>query len=346
MGRRKDLTEYERYQIEILLKDKKSISEIAVILNRHYQTIYREIKKGMVELVDSDLKLYKQYCADRGQMIADANKHEKGRELKIANDMEFVRFVERMILEERYSPAAILAYIKNNNLEYKTDVCYTTLYSYIDKGLFLNVTNKHLPIKGKRKKKNMKHITRINTKNLKGRSIEKRAEEILERADYGHWEMDTVVGKQGGDKDCLLVLTERKTRYEYIIKMPDKTQASVIKALDDLERFYGFEGFKNTFKTITMDNGVEFLNMEGVEASVIESNDKRTVAYYCHPYCSFERGSNENQNKLVRRWIAKGEDISNYDDDYIAKMQDWINAYPRKLFDWQSAADRLQEETA
>ncbi|MEW4413412.1 IS30 family transposase [Clostridium sp. AN503] len=346
MGKRKDLTERERYNIELLLKEKKSISQIAKILNRHYQTIYREVKRGTVELLGPELKLYKCYCADRGQMIADENKREKGRELKVANDLEFIRFIEHMILEKHYSPSAALAYIRNNGLNFKTSVCYTTLYSYIEKGLLLNVTNKDLPVKSKRKKKNMHRIQKINTKNLKGRSVEKRDENILDRADIGHWEMDTVVGKQGGTKDCLLVLTERKTRYEYIIKIPDKTQVSVVKALDDLEHIYGYDSFRDCFKTITMDNGVEFLDMIGIERSCLEKGKQRTEVYYCHPYCSFERGSNENQNKFVRRWIPKGEDISQFDNDYIQRMQEWINDYPRKLFDWKSAREMLFMETA
>lgn len=346
MGKRKDLIEQERYRIEILLREKKSISYIANALRRHYQTVYREIKRGTVELIDTELRPYKQYCADKGQMIADENKKEKGRKLKISNDLEFVRFLEKMILEKRYSPCAILAHIKNHNLQFKTTVCYTTIYSYIDKGLLLNVTNKDLPVKSIRKKRNIKKVKSVSLHNLKGRSIEDRDNNILSRSEYGHWEMDTVVGGHGGNKDCLLVLTERKTRYEYIIKIPDKSQISVVKALDNLESLYGFECFRNQFKTITIDNGVEFLDMMGIERSATVSGESRTVAYYCHPYCSFERGSNENQNKLVRRWIPKGSDIGQFTDEYISMVQEWINTYPRKLFGYLSASDMYRSELA
>lgn len=338
MGRRKDLTERERYQIETLLGEKNTIREIADKLGRHYMTIYREIKRGTVDMLGRDLVPIRCYCADRGQMIADECKHEKGRELKIANDLDFVRFCEKMILEEHFSPSAILAYIRENHINFKTNVCYTTLYSYIDKGLFLNVTNKNLPVKSVRKKKNMHHVSKVAKKNIRGRSIEERAFDVFDRGEYGHWEMDTVVGRQGGNRDCLLVLTERKTRYEYIFKIPNKTQASVVKVLDNLEIVYGLENFRRHFKTITMDNGVEFLDMLGVERSFTNPGEQRTTAYYCHPYCSFERGSNENQNKLVRRWVPKGTDISEYTDEYILRMQDWINNYPRKLFSWKTAS--------
>lgn len=344
MGRRKDLTERERYQIEVLLKEEKSIRQISEALGRHYMTVYREIRKGTVEMLDSELRPYRRYCADRGQDIADRNKHEKGRELKVANDLEFIRFLEKMILEERYSPNAILMYIKKHGLKFQTEVCYTTIYSYIDKGLLLNVTNKDLPVKSRRKKKNMRRISKVSKNNLRGRSIDERPETILDRDAYGHWEMDTVVGKQGGSKECLLVLTERKTRNEYICRIPDKSQDSVVKALDNLLSIYGLESFREQFKTITMDNGVEFLNMEGIETT--PDGEPRTVAYYCHPYCSFERGSNENQNKFVRRWIPKGSDISDFTDEYIQRIQDWMNDYPRAMFGGLSSADMVRLESS
>ena len=346
MGKRKDLTERERYAIEAYRNEKRSIKEISILLGRHYQTIYREIKRGTVEMVDSNLRPYKRYCADRGQAIADENKHEKGREPKVGNDLTFIRFIEQMILEKRYSLEAILLHIKKNDLQFKTKVCLNTLYNYVDKGLFLNVTNKHLPVKCNRKKRNMHKVSAVSKKNVKGRSIEERSKTILDRADYGHWEMDTVVGGQGGNKDCLLVLTERKTRFEYIFKIPDKTQISVVKTLDRLEQLYGADNFRKTFKTITMDNGVEFLDMQGVERSVTAPDTRRTVAYYCHPYCSFERGSNENQNKMIRRHIPKGADIGKYSQEEVSRIQDWMNDYPRAIFNGLSAREMQAKEMA
>lgn len=346
MGKRKDLTERERYAIEAYRNDKKSIREIATLLGRHYQTIYREIKRGTVEMMDSELRKYKKYCADSGQAIADRNKAEKGRLPKVGNDLDFIRFVESMILERKYSLEAVLLHIKKHDLKFKTEVCLNTLYNYVDRGMFLNVTNKHLPVRSKRKKRNMRRISKISLNNVKGRSIEERAKEILSRNDYGHWEMDTVVGNQGGNKDCLLVLTERKTRFEYIFKIPDKSQLSVIKVLDNLEHAYGYENFCATFKTITMDNGTEFLDQSGVECSALHPDAKRTVAFYCHPYCSFERGSNENLNKMIRRHIPKGADIADYTEDDVQYIQDWMNDYPRAMFGGLSAREMREKELA
>ena len=134
--------------------------------------------------------------------------------------------------------------------------------------------------------------------------IEKRPVEIAERNTFGHWEMDSVVGARGVSKKALLVLTERKTRKEIIFLLKDHTSAAVVKALDRLERKLG-KKFREIFKSITVDNGSEFADWEGMERSR-RSKKKRTKIYYCHPYSSWERGSNENQNKLVRRHIPKG----------------------------------------
>ena len=116
---------------------------------------------------------------------------------------------------------------------------------------------------------------------------------------------------------------------------------SVIKAIDDMERKYQ-NLFPIKFKTITVDNGTEFLNHEMLEKSSIGLRS-RTEVYYAHAYSSWERGSNENANKLIRRFIPKGSDISKFSDKTIEKKQNWINNYPRKIFNYKSTNDILQE---
>ena len=138
--------------------------------------------------------------------------------------------------------------------------------------------------------------------------------------------MDLVVGT---GHSCLQVLTERKTRKELIFKIPNKKQESIQKVLDTLET--NLRGrFKTVFKSITTDNGIEFLNQEGIENSCVIKDEKRTVCYYAHPYSSWERGSNENANKLIRRFIAKGKNIDKYNDMEIKKIEDWMNNYREK----------------
>ena len=148
--------------------------------------------------------------------------------------------------------------------------------------------------------------------------------------------MDTVYSKQT-KKTTLLVLTERKGRGECIIKMKSRTENEVKRALDRLERILTPKGFREIFKTITCDNGGEFADPNLIEKACINKKIPRTVLYYCHPYSSWERGSNENNNRFIRRWIKKGEDFGDYSDEEIQEIQDWVNDYPRRIFDGMSA---------
>lgn len=172
------------------------------------------------------------------------------------------------------------------------------------------MSNKNLPVK-KNKKRNYKKVQRQQKRAAAGESIDKRPKEIDTREEFGNWEMDSVLGKRGKSKNTLLVLTERKTRNEIIFKLPDHTDEAVVAALDRLERKWGTDMFKRVFKTITVDNGSEFADAEGLQRSIINEGEKRTKVYYCHPYSSWERGTNEVTNKMIRRKIPKG---TNFDD--------------------------------
>lgn len=331
----KYITESERYKIEVLLKEKYSVAQIAKIIGKTRQTIYNEIKRGKTKQLDSELREQYVYLADRAQEQSKQNQSNKGREYKIGNDMNFVKYVEKMKNEEKYSPYAILESIKKNNLQFNTQICLRTLYNYLEKGLFLNIPTK--------KKKTNREKRKVALNNLKGTSIEKRPKEIKERKEYGHWEMDTVVSGQGKGKSCLLVLTERASREELIFKMPNKKAESTVKVLNKLEKQLGAKNFRETFKTITVDNGVEFLDFTGIEKSKINKKLKRTNIYYCHPYCSSERGSNENANKLIRKFIPKGTNIDEIEEDFIYYIQNWINNYPRKIHNGLCANEKKRQ---
>ena len=331
----KHLNERERYKIEILLKENMKAKDIAKRLGRSTRTIERERKRGTIILLNSDLTYREEYCADVAQRdYMDLSKN-KGPGLKIGKDHKLAKHIEKKIIEDKYSPDAVIGEIKQKNKKFDTTICTKTLYNYIDQGVFANITNKDLPIKKDKKKGNYKKV-RIAHKNLKGTSIEERPEHIETREEYGHWEMDCVVGKRKGGGSALLVLTERKFREQIIIKMPNQKQKSVIKALDKLEKQYGNK-FKEKFKTITVDNGVEFLDCKSMQRSISNLEEKRTKIYYCHPYSSWERGSNENANRLIRRFIPKGTDIGRFTHKMIKFIEDWINNYPRRIFDYKSS---------
>lgn len=337
----KHITERERYEIEILLKAGLKPISIAKQLGRHKRTIEREITRGTIKLLNSDLTYRDEYCADSSHRIYQQNAANKGPGLKISNDHELAEHIEKKIIEDKFSPGAVMGQIKEQELHFETTICTKTLYNYIDQGIFLNLTNKDLPVKKNKKKTRYKKI-KIAHKNLKGTSIEKRPKEVDERNSYGHWEMDCVVGKRGGSGATLLVLSERMSREEIIYKMPNQTQKSVIDVVNDLERKYG-KAFPETFKTITVDNGSEFLNFNGLEQSIHSAEKSRTNVYYAHPYSSWERGTNENSNKLIRRFIPKGADIGAFSHKAIDKIQDWMNNYPRGIFGYKTANDIVKK---
>ena len=229
----------------------------------------------------------------------------------------------------------VIGEIRKKGIKFKVSICTKTLYNYIENGVFARITNKDLPVKRNKRKGRYKRV-KIALNNLRGTSIEERPAHIEAREEYGHWEMDCVVGKKGGSGATLLVLTERRTRQEIIRKMPDKTQASVKKVLDQLERKYN-NNFSTRFKTITVDNGTEFLNSKELESSVREPQKTRFKMYYAHPYSSWERGSNENANKMIRRFIPKGTDIGKLALKDIRRIEYWMNNYPRRLLGYRSA---------
>ena len=332
------LTYADRVAMETLLNRKCSKADVARYLKVSRATITREFKKGIYVHTNSDLTETEKYSADLAQKNTDYAQTSKGRPLKIGNDMEYAEYLESKIVNDGCSPAAALALA--HDLGMKTHVSVNTLYRYIDHGLFLKLTNKYLPVKSKRK--NHKHKVRVQKRMSAGQSIENRSDEVNSRDTFGHWEMDTVKGKRGKSKNSLLVLTERKTRDEIVMKLPEHTAAAVVNALDAIERKWG-DMFKQVFKTITMDNGSEFADCEGIERSALGAGS-RTKTYYCHPYSSYERGSNEVTNKMIRRHIPKGTNFDEKTDEEISAIESWVNNYPRKIHDYHSAGELFEEE--
>lgn len=335
----KYFTETQRYQLEIMLQDKIPVKQIAERLGKCISTIYNEIKRGTVELLSSELVPYKVYKADYAQRDFLERQTAKGSDFKIGNDFELVNFIEDKIKNEKWSPETVIGFIRTNpDVNFKTDICFKTLYNYIHSGLFINVRESDLKHYRKKRQNQEKEIA---LHNLRGKSITERPADIKDREEFGHWEMDTVIG-QRDKKSCLLVLSERKTRTEIIRKIKSKSQDAVKAALDQIEKNLGSDQFRERFKTITTDNGVEFLNAEKIETSI--DGGKRTISYYCHPYSSWERGTNENINKMIRRWIPKGADITLYTDQQIEYIEHWINVFPRKIFNFKSSRDMLRTE--
>lgn len=344
---RKNLTLTQRLMLENCLNAKLRKKTIAEKLGVHISTVYREIKRGQctmkkIHYIDWFGEKHYKYFTAYSPNLAQSNYHlnmtSKGIPLKLGNDYDFVNYVEHRVLYDRMSPCAVLGEIKHKKM-FRTCISKTTLYRYIEMGIFSNISMADLPM-GLRKKKYRKAVAK---RPPRGTSIEKRPADIAERNSFGHWEMDCVVGKQC-TKNVLLVLTERNTRYEKIFRMPNKKPESVLKCLDILERNFGKTKFRKVFKSITVDNGVEFSDFDGMEKSIY--GDKRTNIYYCHPYTSCERGSNERINRDIRRWFPKGTDFSKFPLKKVRFVESWLNDYPREIFGFATPAEMFAAELA
>lgn len=331
----KHLTWTNRLQIEAWQKVGISKKKMADLLGVSLRTVYNELSRGEYTHLNTDYTVEIRYSPDIAEKKYREYLKSKGPGLKIGNDHEYAEYVEKMIGEKKYSPEAVIGEIKAKGLSFKTSLSKQTIYRYIDQGIFLTISNKSLPIK-----KNKTAKAKCERKNAarapKGKSIEDRPEEVKDRSNFGHWEMDSVEGKKG-TKATLLVLTERASRKELIELMKDKTAGSVLKALSRIERRLGKTRFAETFKTITVDNGSEFSDGKGIETSSFSGS--RTTLFYCHPYSAYERGSNENQNKMIRRHLPKGTDLSKLTKKQVKQLENWINEYPRKIFGYKCSND-------
>lgn len=339
----KHFAEKERYKLEVLVEQKIRVSKISSLVKKSRSTIYRELKRGRIKLKKSDLSEEEKYRADVAQRKYEEKVINRERSLRIGKDKELEKYILERIKKERYSPDAIIGEIKHKGLKFEGMICTKTLYNYIAKGIFSEISNKDLWEKRKRKIRKYKKA-RISLRNRSGRSIEERAEAINQRKDYGHWEGDCVKGPQGQGTTCLFTLTERKTREQVMMKIKSASQAEIKQKLDELEKRYGNK-FGDKIKSITFDNGGEFLDWEGIETSVINATRPRLKTYFAHPYSSWERGSNENQNRMIRRFIPKGTDISKISEIRIEQIEKWMNNYPRKILGYRSANELSQQLT-
>lgn len=335
----KYITLTQRRQIEAGLSMGMNKKEIAEHIGMSVRTVYRELKRGLCTqrkkvydiYGDYNYKDYTAYSADIAEDKFRLNMTSKGAPLKVGNDYDFIRYVEKH-LKDKITPCALVGEMKRNK-PCKTIVSKTTMYRYISMGLFMGISMEY----GKQHKQyRQKKIKRAP----KGTSIEKRPLEIAERNTFGNWEMDCVCSKQG-TTSAFLVLSERLTRKEIIFKIPNKKAETVVHCVNKLEKRYG-KLFRKVFKSITVDNGVEFSDFEGLEKSIY--GGKRLNVYYCHPYTSCERGTNERINRDIRKKYPKGTDFTNVTESEVRALEDWVNAYPREIFGFATSGEKFNEQ--
>lgn len=339
----KHLTYEERVKIEGYKELGYSNRAIARILNKVPQTINNAVNRGTVRTIKQrqthNDKVYEYdqhtYSAEADHQIYLRNRQNCGRRPKWLTCDSFTNWADDKMLNHGWSPDMVVGRAqKEQNFTSDLIPCTSTLYHWIDRGI-MKTKNIDLLEKVSRKPRGDSPTHRENRRVL-GPSIKERPEEIESREHFGHWEIDTMLGARDKDDPVLLTLVERKTRFEIMLKINRQDQPNVDQTMRNLYEQLG-EQAKDIFKTITSDNGSEF-------SGIYEALKDTTDVFFAHPYASYERGTKENQHKLVRRFIPKSKRLAEITTQTINRIQQWINNIPRKILDYRTAKEAFLKE--
>ena len=304
------ITQSQRYTISCMLKKGYKQSEIAEAIDKDKSVVFREIQRN------SNAKS-KRYCSD----LADRKYRERQKD-----KIKSIRFTPQIkesvneLIKLDYSPEQVVGILKK---EGKDIVSTETLYQYIwkdkkNKGqLYLHLRNQ-----GKRYRK--RGASKDSRGIIKNRiSIDKRPDLVENRERFGDLEVDLIIGK--GHNQAILTINDRASGVLKMTKVKSKEADVVSLAMNSL-----LENWKPYLHTITSDNGKEFAgHQEVAEALEIDY-------YFARPYHSWERGSNENLNGLIRQYFTKGSDFRSITEKRLAEVEEKLNNRPRKRFGFES----------
>ena len=299
MNNYQQLTLELRYQIYAFLKAGYSKTEIAHQIGVHKSTITRELQRNMSQ------RGYRPNFAHRQALERRAGK------AKPRISKEIWMEVEDKLLEEQWSPEQISG---RRELDQKQTVSHEWIYQHIYKDKQSGgVLYKNLRCQKKRRSRYGAYTKRGGLVNQV--SIEERPEVVDQKRRIGDWEVDTIIGKN--HQGAIVSMTERYSKLTKIENISQKsgelTSRAIVRKLADV-----------IVHTITSDNGKEFSEHELV-AELLEAD-----FYFCHPYCSWERGLNENTNGLLRQYFPKGSEFAKITDQQIQQVEDKLNNRPRK----------------
>lgn len=341
------LNKKDRIKIESLINQKDDNGKrlfnntyIANYLGVHKSTISRELRKRRKEKMNIRTGKTKTlpYTATYAQDDANFKRGLSKGEYKLREYKKMAKFIEDKIKNDKWVPDVIVGYMKTHNMfNYSGFASITTPTIY--NAIRYHIINVKLEDTRRMKyKKEYDHKDKNDLPASKAEySINNRPDEINKRLYFGNFELDTIIGTRRGKHECLMTLTERKTRFELIFKLKGKTAEEVVNKFNQIKEFFK-ANYNKIFKSITTDNGTEFSDF----LSIIK--DTKTKIYFCHPYCSGEKGTNEKHNSMIRYFIPKGTLIENYSVNDINKIADWMNNYPRKILNYKTPLEALQEE--
>ena len=296
----------ERACIALYLSEGLSKTKIAQMLGRNHSSVYREIQRN-----SNDEGVYDPSLA---QVKAETRLSTRKNHIKFTPEIKVK--IEKGLLK-KWSPEQIVGNYRDKGEEM---VCHKNIYRKIRSGELFNGDLSFLRRKGRKYKR------RTDVNRMKGgKSIHDRPKEADKRCRIGDWELDTIVGKKG-TKSCLLTIVDRKSRYLLATLLPDRTAKRVSKAIRSLLE-------DKVVHTLTADNGKEFSDYQYVE-------DKLNVdVFFADPYASWQRGTNENTNGLLREYVPKGTDIGEFTESQIQEFVYKINTRPRKVLGYKTAKE-------
>jgi IS30 family transposase len=309
------LTRDERYQIHILKQAGKNQSEIAHLMKRDKSTISRELKRncgarGYRPKQSHELSLARMRAKDNGRRVSAAT--------WAFTDIK---------LRELWSPQQICGYLKANDMP---SVSHESIYQriYADKRAG-GTLHANLRCQKQRKKRYGARERRGTIPNQV--SIEQRPAIVDGRERFGDWEADLVIG--AGQQQALVTLNERKSRYTLIDKVARKTAQAVSDTMIAL-----LTPFSPWVHTLTTDNGKEFAQHERIARSI------DAAFFFAHPYCSWERGANENMNGLIRQFFPKKMHFDKISENDIAVAVDSLNHRPRKCLGFKTPHEVFMQQ--
>ncbi|AUS07070.1 IS30 family transposase [Pseudotamlana carrageenivorans] len=321
------LTLKERIQIETLLTEKKNKSYIAITINRARSTVTREVNKWVQ--TDRD-----KYSAELAHWCAKDDYLNKRNIDKISKYPRLRIYVYRGLLSQ-WTPEQIAGRLKE---EFPNDpimsISHESIYRYIYAKPQASLNKKliKLLVRKKTRRRPSKKRRRTGSKILNQVSIDLRPEHINLRNEIGHWKGDLMIGKD--QKSAIGTIVERKSRYTLIIKLKARNSKEIAKMFSkELNKLDPI--FK---KSMTYDNGIEMARHETIT--------KKTgmKIYFAHPYSSWERGTNENTNGLIRRYLPKGTDFNKIDLNTFIEIQEKLNNRPRKIIGFKTPNEVMIKE--
>lgn len=313
------LTLGERYRIARMKSMGDSCRAIARKLRRSPATISRELRRN------ADTSSGK-YRVDKAHSYAVARRRRSKRGTHFEpGDVQLVH----ELMQHKWSPQQISGRLRAHGvLEIGTSTIYRWIKRDKARGGQLWLRTRRLCWRYRKGYRVLDGRGRLSGK----RSIDERPLQVQQRLEFGHWEGDTVMGSDG--RHCILTLVERKTLKVRIRKLPARQVAEVNKVL---HRELGPKG-DLVIKTLTLDNGTEFHGYEELERR------HSTKFYFARPYHSWERGTNENTNGLIRQYLPKGTCFKDLTDRQCREIEEALNNRPRKKLGFATADEAYDEQ--